>query len=103
MTRQEIQGCEAELAPLVPREGAPPVVLEHARSFNENVEDVRAALLEPAKAALERGALLLELAACLERAVAELAFWRRVLRKVHGDAFRPEPARPDYLLRWVMG
>jgi len=103
MTRQALQRCDAELCPLVAREGASSVAREHVRSFNEDVADVRAALLGPASDLLERGTLFQELAACLEKAVAELVFWRRVLRKVHGDALGPEPARPDYLLPWVTG
>lgn len=103
MTRQELQQCDVELIPLVAREGSSPVAREHARSYNENVADVRAALLEPAKDLLERGALLPQLAACLEKAVAELVFWRRVLWDVHGEALGPEPGRPDYLVHWVMG
>jgi hypothetical protein len=37
----------------------------------------------------------------LEKAVAGLAFWRRVLLKVHGAALGPEPARSDSLLRYL--
>jgi len=102
MTREELQRCDEELRPLVPGEASSAVAREHARSFNEDVADVRAALLEPAKDLFERGSLFKDLAACLERSVAELAFWRRVLRRVHGDGLGPEPARPDCLLRYVM-
>lgn len=103
MTKEQLQRCEAELTPLVPREGSPAVALEQARSFNQSVADVRAALLEPARELSRRGSRLHELPACLEKAVAELAFWRRVLRKMYAEAFGPEPAASDYLLRYVLG
>jgi hypothetical protein len=101
MTREELQHCDAELSLLVPAEWACSLAREHARSFNQDVADVRAALLEPARDLFERGAPLRELPACLEKAVAELAFWRRVLLEVHGAAFGPEPARSSYLLRYL--
>lgn len=98
---EELQRCEAELSPLVATDWACALAREHARSFNESVADVRAALLEPARDLSARGAALHELPACLRKSVAELAFWRRVLLKVHGAALGPEPARPDYLLRYL--
>jgi len=102
MTREELQRCDEELRPLVPSETSSAVAREHARSFNEDVAAVRAALLEPARDLLERGSPVRDLAACLQRSVAELTFWRRVLVRVHGDALGPEPARSDCLLRYVM-
>jgi hypothetical protein len=101
MTREELQRCDGELSPLVPADWACSLAREHARSFNENVADVRAALLEPARDLFERNSPLHELPDCLEKAVAELAFWRRVLLKVHGAAFGSEPVRSDYLLRYL--
>ena len=101
MTREELQHCDAELRPLVPTDWACALAREHARSYNQNVDGVRAALLEPARDLLERGAALSELPACLEKTVAELAFWRRVLLKVHGAALGPDSPRPDYLLRYL--
>jgi hypothetical protein len=101
--RERLERCDAELRPLVPGDRASALALEHARSFNENVAAVRAALLEPAMDLLERGSPVRDLAACVEKSVAELAFWRRVLRGVHGDALGPEPGRSDYLLRWLRG
>lgn len=103
MTSEDLQRCDAELRPLVPEEGSPEVAREHARAFNEDVATVRAALLDPARDLARRGTPLRDLAACLEKAVAELAFWRRVLAGVHGRALGPEPGRPDYLLRWISG
>ena len=102
MTREDLERWEAELTPLVPVAGAPVVALEHSREFNRSVDELRAALLEPARDLLARGAPLNELPDCLHRAVAELSFWRRVLRGVHGEAFQPEPPRPDGLLRYLM-
>jgi hypothetical protein len=99
--RERLQRCDAELRPLVPGEGASPFAREQARSYNEDVALVRGALLEPALDLLARGAALRELPACLEKSVAELAFWRRVLRGMHGDALGPEPERSDYVLRWL--
>lgn len=103
MTLQVLQRCDAELRPLEPRDGSSAAVREQVRAFNENVAEVRAALLEPAKDLLERGTLLQDLAACLEKAVAEIAFWRRVLWRMYGDALGSEPAPSDCLLRYVMG
>ena len=100
---ERLRRCDAELRPIVPSEPSSPLAREHARAFNENVADVRAALLLPALDLLERGAPVRELAACLEKSVAELVFWRRVLRSVHGDALEPERAASDYLLRWLRG
>lgn len=101
MIRERLQRWDAELSPLVPSQWACPLSREHAESFNEDVAEVRAKLLEPARDRLERGVPLAELATSLERAVAELAFWRRVLLKVHGAALGPELARSESLLRYV--
>lgn len=103
MTREELQRCELELAFLVPREDAGAPARQDARAFNAEVEDVRAALLEPAERLVEKGSALRELAPCLERTVAQLAFWRRVLLSVHRGAFAPEAARrPEYLVRYLL-
>jgi hypothetical protein len=102
MTREDLDRWEAELTPLVPAAGASAVAREHSRELNRSVDDLRAALLEPARALLARGAPLGELPGCLQRAVAELSFWRRVLQGVHGAQLQPEPARPDGLLRYLM-
>jgi hypothetical protein len=101
VTREDLQRCGAELGPIVPRGWACPLALEQARAFNERAALVRGALFEPARDLLARDRLPRELPACLEKAVAELAFWRRVLVRLHGAAFEPEEARPDYLLRYV--
>jgi len=92
---------EAELIPLVPRAWACPLAREHARSFNESVSELREAVLAPARDLAGRGAPSRDLAECLERTVAELAFWRRVLAGLHGDAFEPASGRDDYLL-WYL-
>jgi hypothetical protein len=99
--RERLSRCDAELRPLVAGERASAIAREQARSYNEDVALVREALLEPALDLLAKGAALRELSACLEESVAELAFWRRVLRRMHGDALGPEPERSDYLLRWL--
>lgn len=101
MTREDLQRFDAELSPLVTQRWACPLAVEQARSYNDRVADVRAALLEPARDLLERSAPLHELPSCLEKAVAELAFWRRVLQRVHGAALEDEPGEPDYLLRYL--
>lgn len=99
--RERLKRCDAELRPLVPTERASPLAREQARSYNEDVALVRGALLDPALDLLARGSALRELPSCLEKSVAELSFWRRVLRGMHGDALGPEPERSDYLLRWL--
>jgi hypothetical protein len=99
--QERLERCDAELHPLVATERASPVAREQARAYNEDVALVRGALLEPALDLLAKGATLRDLPACLEKSVAELAFWRRVLHRMHGDALGPEPERSDYLLRWL--
>jgi hypothetical protein len=101
LTSDDLQRCERELQPLLPRERASAAARDVARSFNADVSDVRGALLEPARGLVEKGAVSPDLAACLERAVAELAFWRRVLLKAHPDAFESAPTPPDYLVRYL--
>ena len=100
--RDRLERCAAALAPLVPVAGAPVAAIEPAREFNRDVEAVRAALLEPARDLLARGAALHGLPACLERAVAELAFWRRVLVRVHPEAYPSDEARPEFLIRYLV-
>ena len=99
--RERLERCDAELRPLQPAEGASALAREQARAYNEDVALVRGALLDPALDLLAKGAALRDLPGCLEKSVAELAFWRRVLRGMHGDALGPEPGRSDYLLRWL--
>ena len=99
--RERLARCDAELRPIVTEARASALAREQARAYNEDVALVRGALLEPALDLLAKGATLRDLPACLERSVAELAFWRRVLRRMHGDALGPEPERPEYLLRWL--
>ncbi len=99
--RERIQRCDAELRPLVPDGQASAIAREQARAYNEDVALVRGALLEPALALLAKGGSPRDLTACLEKSVAELAFWRRVLRSMHGEALGPEPERSDYLVRWL--
>jgi hypothetical protein len=101
MTREDLARCDAELKPLALSAEASALAREHAGSFNESVAQVRAALLEPAADLLERGLPLHELPRCLEKAVAELAFWRRVLQRMHGAELGPEPGRPEYLVRFL--
>lgn len=102
MTPEDLQRCARELEPLEPREGAPAFAREDARAFNASASDVRVALLEPARDLIGRGSLVPELAACLDRTVAELAFWRRVLLHVHRGAFEPGARPSDYLVRYLL-
>jgi len=102
MTREDLLRCEAELGPLVPLEGASPVARENARAFNTDAGDVRDALIEPARHLLEKGAAIDHLAPCVEKTVAELAFWRRVLLNVHRGDLATPAARPDYLVAWLL-
>ncbi len=102
MTREDLQRCDLELTLLVTTDGASDFTREAARSYNAHVGDVRAALLEPARDLLGKGVVLHDLAACLEKAVAELAFWRRVLVRSRPDAFGAAPTASDCLLRYLM-
>lgn len=101
-TRQDLERCERELVPLVPGEGASASAREDARAFNAELADLREAVLGPLRGLVEQGRASQELGACAERAVAELAFWRRVLVKVHPGQFRPAAASPDFLVRWLL-
>lgn len=101
MDRGDLERAAAELIPLVPRAWACPLAQEHASSFNDSVAELREAVVGPAFDLVERGAATQELARCVERTVAELAFWRRVLVGLHGDAFEEAPGRNDYLL-WYL-
>jgi len=102
MEGAQLARLEAGLAPLVAAPGAPPAAREDALAFNRDVEDVRGALLEPARALLERGGASRELGECLERTVVELAFWRRVLVRVHAGALGPDGPRPELLVRYLL-
>ena len=99
--RERLARCDAELRPLTAGEGASALARAQARAYNEEVALVRDALLEPALDLLAKGATLRELPACLEKSVAELSFWRRVLRGLHGEALGPEPGRPEFLMAWL--
>ncbi len=101
-TREDLERCERELVPLDPTEGASPSARQDARAFNADLGQVREAVLEPFRFLLEKGGVSRELGACLERTVAELAFWRRVLVKVHRGQFRQAAASPDFLVRWLL-
>lgn len=102
MTREDLERWEDELKPLVPREGASPFARGNAQAFNADVDDVRAALLEPARRMLDKGSSVEHLAACLERTVAELVFWRKVLLGVHRDGLRNGDARTDFLVEYLL-
>lgn len=102
MTRQDLERCERELVPLVPNEGASPFARQDARAFNADVNDVREAVLDPFRGLLEKGNASPELGACVEKTVAELAFWRRVLVKVHEGEFRSAAISPDFLVSYLL-
>lgn len=102
MTREDLERWEDELRPLVPLDRASPFARENALAFNAEMADVRAALLEPTRRMLDKGSAVEHLAPCLERTVAELAFWRRVLLDVHRDGLRAAERPPDYLVRYLL-
>jgi hypothetical protein len=102
MTLDDVARWELELAPLVPVEGAAALARGNARSFNAEAAAVREAIVNPIRSLIEKGAGSAELESCLERTVAQLAFWRRVLLGVHPSAFAPAPACADCLLRYVL-
>jgi hypothetical protein len=102
MTQEDLNLWERELQPLVPAEGADAFARGDASSYNASVEDVRAALLEPARHLVEKGSDAEPLAKCLERTVAELAFWRRVLVKVHRAELRSAETPPEFLVRYLL-
>ncbi len=102
MTREDLRRCELELEPLVPLDGASTFARESATLFNADASDVRAAVLEPIRGLVDRGAAPADLTACLERSVAELAFWRRVLVRFHEGAFREGETGSDCLVRYLL-
>ena len=102
MTREDLKRWEDELKPLVPLENASPFARGNAQTFNADVDDVRAALLDPARRMIEKGSSVEHLAACVERTVAELVFWRRVLLEVHRDGLRAADARTDFLVDYLL-
>lgn len=102
MKRQDLERWEEELRPLVPLEGASPFARQSALAFNTDLDDARGSLLEAARRLLDDGAVNPELKPCLERAVAELAFWRRVLVGVHRKELRSEGSRTDFLVRYLL-
>jgi hypothetical protein len=101
MTLESLTRCERELQALVAGERASAVAREAARIFNADVSDVRGAILDPVRGMLERGRANPDLDACLEKSVAQLAFWRRILLNVHRGAFESAPTPPDYLVSWL--
>ncbi len=102
MTPQDLKRLEQELQPLVPAESADPLARGDVLSYNENVEEVRTALLEPARRLLEKGSATDQLGPCLERTVAELAFWRRVLVNVHREGLRSASTPPEFLVHYLL-
>lgn len=102
MKRQDIERWEEELRPLVPLEGASTFARENALAFNADVNEARGALLEAARRLLDEGGASGELEPCLERAVAELVFWRRVLLGVHRGELRSEEPRTDFLVHYLL-
>jgi hypothetical protein len=102
MNRRDLERWEEELRPLVPLEGASPFARQNALAFNADVTDARGSLLEAARRLLDEGGASPELEPCLERAVAELVFWRRVLLEVHREHLRSEESRDDFLVRYLL-
>jgi hypothetical protein len=101
MTRTDLERLERQLEPLVVVEGATASARGDAQRFNAEASDVRSALLEPSLGLLASGGVRPELASCLARTVAELAFWRRVLLRVHEAAFAAGAAAPDFLVSYL--
>jgi hypothetical protein len=102
MTLEDLQRFDLELQPLVPLEGACTFALESARSFNADANDLRSWLVESVGGLVEKGRVDSDLASCLERTVAELAFWRRVLLKLHPGDFASAPSPPDFLVGYLL-
>ncbi len=102
MTREDLTRCEAALEPLTVLEGASPVAVENASTYNTEASDARAAVLDPVRALLEKGAVIPELTACLQKFAAELAFWRRVLVSMHPGAFRTSMAPSECVVRYLL-
>jgi hypothetical protein len=102
MTREDLERWEGELKPLFPAEGASPYARGNATAFNAELNEVKGALLDPARRLLEKGSTPDQLASCLERTVAELAFWRRVLLGVHRDGLRAVDAPDEFLVRYLL-
>lgn len=102
VTRQDLERCERELMPLVPNEWASAYAREDARAFAADVSAARDAVLEPFRGLLEKGDANPELGACVLKTVAELAFWRRVLEKVHQGQFRTAATSPDFLVSYLL-
>lgn len=102
MTQEDLKRWEGELKPLLPVEAATPFARRDALALNAEMDDVKAALLEPVQRLLEKGSPVDHLADCLERTVAQVAFWRRVLLRVHGDSLRQAEASPEYLVSYLL-
>jgi hypothetical protein len=98
MTRDDLLRWEQELTPLVPIEGASPLARNDAFAFNDDAKDAMDALRE----AVRESSRLPHVEPVVERRVAELAFWRRVLVDVHGGELRSDQARPDVLVRYLL-
>jgi hypothetical protein len=102
LTREDLERWEGELRPLAPLEGASAHARKDALAFNADVDDAKGTLLEAARRLLDEGRASAELAPCLERTVAELAFWRRVLCAVHGEDLGAPESRPEFLIRYLL-
>lgn len=98
MTRDDLRRWEQELEPLVPLERASPLARNDALAFNADAKIATDAL----RAAAGEDPSPPELDAGLERRAAQLAFWRRVLLDVHRRELRPDPARRDVLVRYLL-
>ncbi|HEY6001939.1 MAG TPA: hypothetical protein VIV57_03630 [Anaeromyxobacter sp.] len=102
MTREDLERWEGELRPLDLREGASVSARKDALAFNADVDDARSTLLEAARRLVDAGSAGAELGPCLERTVAELSFWRRVLCAVHRADLRAADSRPEFLIRYLL-
>jgi hypothetical protein len=102
MTREDLERWERELRPLAPLEGASAPARNDALAFNADVDDAKRSLLDAARRLVDEGSASAELAPCLERTVAELAFWRTVLLAVHRAELRPEEPHREFLVRYLL-
>ena len=99
----DLDRCEREVQHLRVRETATAAARQAASALNAEASAAMGELLAPARALLERGgALPAAVGRCIERKVAEIAFWRRVLWGAYPDDFASPRPPPDFLVRYLL-